>query len=119
MLDQIVGACDHAGTLNPCAFACPSMLQADEDESINACPDGPRTHDEILSWPCRCVGALCNNTFGVDFVVALALALQSGLELTTDYSGVGSAEVALAFMQEALQLLGFSTGIGRGAEPQT
>ena len=88
MLDQIVGACDHAGTLKPFAFACPSMLQSDEDESINARPDGPRTHDEIFDRLGRCVAALCNNTFGVDFAVALALVLQSGLELTTDYSGV-------------------------------
>lgn len=49
---------------------------------------------------------------GIDFGLALATTFTNGVNLRTDYSGVGTPEVALAHIQTAMERLGLNTGRG-------
>ena len=89
------------------------MLQPDEDvASLGGDRDGPRSHDELFAWPGRCLGSLRVSMTGVDFLICFLVALQGGLAITTDYSGVGTPEVCLAMLQQAVQLMACDIGVG-------
>ncbi|CAK9091028.1 Uncharacterized protein SCF082_LOCUS42902 [Durusdinium trenchii] len=67
---------------------------------------GPVNYQELLHWP----GVVLTRLANVDMLDILEEKFSSGIEITTSYSGVGSPETALGFLQQALGRYGCETG---------
>lgn len=84
----------------------PEPLLRDDGIEFEHGPQGPQTYQDLFTWPAFFVDAILqkdNEDPDLGIGVNMVNKFHSGLHVVTDYSGVGSPEVACHFIHKALQ----------------
>ena len=87
-----------AAELERCAAELP-----ERKHKLGSKDDGPRSLEELFSWPFDCVSLLCD---GIPQAAALAHFFGVGIDLVSHYSGWGTDHWALHCLVEALRVRG-------------